>query len=51
MSGKGSRPRPLSVDRKTFEKNWSKIFDKKSEKSSKKTRDCKKQDIYKIMRD
>ena len=29
MSGKGSRPRPFSVDRKTFEDNWDKIFGKK----------------------
>ena len=29
MSGKGSRPRPFSVDRKTFESNWDKIFVKK----------------------
>lgn len=46
MSGKGSRPRPYSVDRKTFDSNWDKIFGKKSkkkvtEKSSKK----QKQDI------
>ena len=32
MSGKGSRPRPFSVDRKTFESNWEKIFGKKSKK-------------------
>lgn len=30
MSGKGSKPRPLSVDQKTFDDNWDKIF-KKSE--------------------
>lgn len=24
--GKGSSPRPFSVDRKTFEDNWDKIF-------------------------
>lgn len=29
MSGKGSRPRPYSVDRKTFDNNWDKIFGKK----------------------
>jgi hypothetical protein len=30
--GKGSRPRPLSVSRRTFDQNWSKIFgDKKLE--------------------
>lgn len=32
MSGKGSTPRPFSVDRKTFESNWDKIFGKKSKK-------------------
>ncbi len=31
MSGKGSRPRPLSVDRKVFENNWDKIFKKKNQ--------------------
>jgi hypothetical protein len=34
MSGKGSKPRPFSVDRKTFESNWDKIFGKKSKKKS-----------------
>jgi len=29
MSGKGSAPRPYSVDRKTFEDNWDKIFGNK----------------------
>jgi hypothetical protein len=28
MSGKGSRPRPYSVDRKTFDNNWDNIFKK-----------------------
>jgi hypothetical protein len=28
MAGKGSRPRPLSVDRKTYESNWDRIFNK-----------------------
>ena len=28
MSGKGDTPRPLSVDRDTFESNWDKIFSK-----------------------
>jgi hypothetical protein len=32
MSGKGSKPRPFSVDRKTFESNWEKIFGKKNNK-------------------
>ena len=27
--GKGSSPRPFSVDRKTFENNWNNIFGKK----------------------
>jgi len=34
MSGKGSKPRPFSVDRKTFESNWDKIFSKKTKKKS-----------------
>lgn len=28
MSGKGSKPRPYSVNRDTFEKNWDSIFNK-----------------------
>lgn len=28
MAGKGSKPRPLSVDRKKFEDNWDRIFNK-----------------------
>lgn len=28
MSGKGSKPRPYSVDRGTFSSNWDKIFNK-----------------------
>ena len=35
MSGKGSRPRPFSVDRKTFNNNWDKIF-KRNTKTVKK---------------
>lgn len=27
--GKGSSPRPFSVDRKTYEDNWDRIFGKK----------------------
>lgn len=26
MSGKGSKPRPLSIDRNKFEENWNRIF-------------------------
>lgn len=29
--GKGSSPRPFSVDRKKFEDNWDRIFNKKNE--------------------
>jgi len=29
--GKGSRPRPYSVDQKTFDNNWDAIFDKKNQ--------------------
>ena len=29
MSGKGSKPRPLSVSRKQFDDNWERIFGKK----------------------
>ena len=32
--GKGSAPRPLSVDRETFENNWDLIFKKKEPKIS-----------------
>jgi hypothetical protein len=30
MAGKGSTPRPYSVDRKTYEDNWNRIFKKNS---------------------
>lgn len=29
--GKGSRPRPFSVDQKTFDTNWENIFGKKDQ--------------------
>ncbi len=32
MSGKGDRPRPFSVDQKTFDSNWDAIFGKKDKK-------------------
>lgn len=35
--GKGSNPRPFSVDRKTFDQNWNKIF--KTSKIDKKVKD------------
>jgi hypothetical protein len=31
MSGKGSRPRPFSVDQTTFDSNWDRIFNKDKE--------------------
>lgn len=31
MNGKGDKPRPLSVDKKTFDNNWDEIFNKKTE--------------------
>ena len=31
MSGKGSKPRPYSVDRKTFDNNWDRIFGSKQQ--------------------
>ena len=46
MSGKGSRPRPLSVDRKTFDKNWDKIFSNKNTKDTSKKQDSVKSKIY-----
>lgn len=37
MSGKGSKPRPLSVPRKVYEDNWERIFGKsKKQKNNKK---------------
>lgn len=30
--GKGSKPRPLSIPQKQFDKNWEQIFGKKSKK-------------------
>lgn len=46
MSGKGSKPRPFSVDRKTFESNWEKIFGKQSKKkTTEKNSKNQKQDI------
>jgi hypothetical protein len=29
--GKGSKPRPLSIDKETFDNNWDAIFSKKEE--------------------
>lgn len=34
MSGKGSKPRPKSVPRETFDQNWDKIFKPKKKVSN-----------------
>ncbi len=34
--GKGSRPRPYSVDQKTFDSNWDAIFSKKKKTDAEK---------------
>ena len=36
MAGKGSKPRPISVDRDTYESNWDRIFNNKNKKEDKK---------------
>ena len=32
MAGKGSKSRPIEIDRKTFDDNWDKIFNKDKKK-------------------
>lgn len=32
MAGKGSKPRPIQVDRKQFDDNWDRIFKKEKDK-------------------
>lgn len=32
MAGKGSKPRPIEVDRKTYDDNWDRIFKKDKKK-------------------
>lgn len=34
MAGKGSKPRPYSVDTKTFDSNWDTIFGKNKKEQS-----------------
>lgn len=34
--GKGSKPRPFSVDKKKFDDNWDRIFGKKDQEKEKK---------------
>ena len=36
MSGKGSKPRPYSIDQKTFDSNWDSIFNRKKKTDSEK---------------
>ena len=43
--GKGSAPRPFSVDRKTFDDNWDRIF--KREQKIKETNDKLSKDLEK----
>ena len=46
MSGKGSRPRPFSVDQKTFESNWDAIFGKKKKSDEEKFDDAVMKNEY-----
>lgn len=39
--GKGSNPRPFSVDKKTYEDNWNKIFKKEEKQKECKCETCK----------
>lgn len=32
MAGKGSKPRPIDIDRKTYDDNWDRIFKKDKNK-------------------
>lgn len=36
QNGKGSQPRPISVSREQFEKNWDRIFNSKNKKNTNK---------------
>ena len=40
MSGKGSKPRPFSVDQNTFENNWNNIFNSKKKTDQEKQLDA-----------
>ncbi len=44
--GKGSRPRPFSVDQKTFDNNWDTIFKKNKKTESEKFDDAIMKDEY-----
>jgi hypothetical protein len=41
MSGKGSKPRPIEIERDVFESNWDKIFSKKETPSDMWNHHCK----------
>ena len=43
--GKGSKPRPFSVDQKTFDDNWDKIFSKKRQEDNTGTNKNEYQDV------
>ncbi len=38
-AGKGSRPRPYSVDQKTFDTNWEAVFGKKDQSAEENSAD------------
>lgn len=40
-AGKGSSPRPYSVDQKTFDNNWEAIFGNKENKTDKQVEESK----------
>ena len=43
MNGKGDKRRPMKVDRKTYESNWDKIFNKNSANLSFSEQDIKEE--------
>lgn len=46
MSGKGSKPRPYSVDQETFNSNWDSIFNKKKKTEAEKFDDSLMKNDY-----
>lgn len=44
MAGKGSRPRPLSVDYQTFSNNWDRVFLKQVNNKDKENQPVKSDD-------
>jgi len=47
MSGKGSKPRPFSVDKKVFDENWDRIFGKKENKFW--VHDCDQEGVISVL--